>query len=412
MKKSLLLGALYACTFGFVCAPTYAQDAPIAPTQVAVESGYDLFLEAQKLLKVAGPNGEPSAAEKLAPAENLRRQRLAVARNAPALAKLRAALNAGIAAPTTNNAEVPGFMALASARELARQLYQEAAVRAADSDAMGAAQSGLDALRLGAHMSHGPLINDLVGIAIGAIARKSLEQNVGKLDAAQSREVARQLETIGGQMQTQTQMLRAEEKFGVKSVDQLYADFADPKKRAQMQADFEKDSNAFDGAMLDLMKLSPAAVKADYQAQMDKAVARASMPYAVAAQAAPIRGDIAYTNLSLDVITSPPARFNIEKDILSNRLLAAALRLHAAKLESGTYPQTFDTDIDPFSPTLAPLIYKRAGDSYFLYSVGPDGKDDGGAEIQTVITDDETGAKTVSDRLMPTSTGDIVAPVL
>lgn len=409
MKKFLLLGALCACTFGASCAPVHAQDAPTIPAQVAAKSGYDLLLEARGLIK-AGPNGEPSAVEKLAPAENLRRQRLAVARNAPALTKLRAALNVGIAAPVTNNTEVPNFTAFAGAREL----YQEAAVRAADGDAMGAAQSGLGSLQLGAQMSHGPLINDLVGIAIGAIARKSLEQYVGKLDAAQSREVARQIEIIGGQMQTQTQMLRAEEKFGVQSIDQLFADFADPKKRAQMQADFEKDADtdAFDGAMLDSMKLSPTTVKADYQAQIDKAVARASMPYFAASQAAPIRSDIAYTNLSLDVIASPPARFNIEKDIVSNRLLAAALRLHAAKLETGQYPETFDAPVDPFSPTLAPLIYQRTGDSYTLYSVGPDGKDNGGAEIQTVITDDETGAKTVGRFLMPDSTGDISAPVL
>ena len=410
MRKSLLLGALCAYTFGFSCAPIRAQQVPVALGQNTMQSGYDLLLEARALLK-NGPNGEPSAAEKLSPDENLRRQRLAVARNAPALAKLRAALQAGIAVPTSNNTEVPDFTAFAGARELARQLYQEAAVRSADGDAMGAAQSGLTSLELGAQMSHGPLINSLVGIAIRAIGRRSLERNVARLDAAHSRQVARQIETTGAQMQTQTEMLRAEAEFGAHSIDQIFADFDDPQKRAQMQGDYNKDpTDEFSSALIDLMKLSPAAVKADYEAQFGKAIARASMPYA--AQAAPIHGDIAYVNMSLDVITSPSSRFNFERDIVSDRLLSAALQLHAAKLESGQYPATFDAGVDPFSPTLAPLTYKRAGDAYVLYSVGPDGKDNDGAEIQTIFIDEETGAKTVSDRLTPDSTGDIVAPVL
>ncbi len=66
----------------------------------------------------------------------------------------------------------------------------------------------------------------------------------------------------------------------------------------------------------------------------------------------------------------------------------------------------------PKQKAVTTCLSKRAGDAFVLYSVGPDGIDNDGAEIQTVLTDRETGARRVTDRLSPDSTGDIVAPVL
>ena len=416
MQKSLLLGALFACTFGFICAPTRAQPAPVAPAQnTGAKSGYALLLEAQKLLQVAGPNGEPSSAEKLAPDENLRRQRLAVARNAPALAKLREALQAGIATPPDIVNDVAGnFVVYASAREMARQLYQQAAVTVADGDALGAAQADLTALRLGVQMSRGSIIQELVGVAISAIARKSFGQHAALLNAAQSREVAAQWQQILAQMPTYAEILRDEEKSQLAFMRQNTADLSDPKKRAIAQAELDQGKLDEDDAKLlrEALALSPTEIEADFHTVFDKAVERAATPYAAAIKAEPLRGANAYTNMTADLLNGPGLRFSIERDIIANRLVVAALLLHATKLETGQYPATFDAGIDPFSPTLASLIYKRMGDSYILYSVGPDGKDENGAEIQTVLTDEETGVKSVSDRLMPGSTGDIVAPVL
>ncbi len=374
-----------------------------------------MLLEAQKLLQIAGPNGEPTSAEKLAPDENLRRQRMAVARNAPALAKLREALEAGIAMPPDiANGVAVHFEIYAAAREMARQIYQEAAARTADGDAMGAAQSDLTALRLGAQISRGSMIQELVGVAISAIARKSFAQHAALLDVAQSREVAQAWQQVLAQMPTYAEVLRDEEKSQLVFMRQNIAGFNDPKLRAQAQAELDKGKLDETNAtwMRQMLALSPTEIEADFHAIFDRAVARAATPYFVAIKAEPLRGANALTNTTADLLNGPALRFSIERDIIANRLLVAALKLHAAKLETGAYPQTFDAGIDPFSPTLAPLIYKRAGDFYVLYSVGPDGKDEDGAEIQTLLTNAETGAKSVSDRLKPDSTGDIVTPVL
>ena len=415
MKNTLFAGALCAVTFGFTAPVAFAQTAPVATAPTAATSGYGLLLEAGALLE-NGPDGSPSSPIALAPADNARRQRLAVTRNAPALARLRAALAAGIEVPAVESYDDVSTQlgTFAGARELARQLAQESDVRAADGDVMGAAGSGLDALALGAQISRGPILNGLVGVATSAIGRLSLKRHAGLLDAAQSREVAQKLELVAAQMPSYAEILRDEERTTLTLLRFLLADLDAPITRAKTQAAL--DEGKLDGPTAkmtrEMLQLSLADLERDARAIFATANERAAMPYLPAAQSAPIRGAYAYTNGSAQILSMPITRFNFEHNALNYRLLAAALRLRAAKLESGQYPETFNAGIDPFSPTLAPLIYRRAGDTYLLYSVGPDGADDEGGEIQTLVTNEQTGVQNVTDRLAPESTGDIVAPIL
>jgi hypothetical protein len=71
------------------------------------------------------------------------------------------------------------------------------------------------------------------------------------------------------------------------------------------------------------------------------------------------------------------------------RLLQAAAALHLFQLERGTLPgslnELFPTfleqvPLDPFSPE-QPLKYRLTGDHVLLYSVGSNGKDDGGVPM-------------------------------
>ena len=409
MRNSLLIGALCASFAGLNChTSARAQVAPAA-TQTAAANGYDLLMAARSLL-LPGPNGEPSAAEKLAPAENLRRQRLAVARNAPALAQVRAALKLGIMVPPQDG---PNFQIGAASREFARQFAQEAAVRAADGDARGAAQSSLDSFELSAQIGHGSLIQSLVGTAIASIARGNLLKYAPLLSAEESREVAAQWEQINATRPTFAQILRDEEQTSARFTKSM---LFDPKSRAQLEAESKKppakDAEFTLAQMRQLLALTSDQVEADYAQVFDAAVLRAAQPYQRVLEAAPFHSDNPLVRYSADSLSNPLFRFSFERDVALNRFAAAALQLRAAKLEIGAYPETFDAGADPYSPDPAPLIYKREGDSYVLYSVGPDGKDDDGAEIQTLIADDETGVKSVSARLMPNSTGDLVAPVL
>lgn len=107
-------------------------------------------------------------------------------------------------------------------------------------------------------------------------------------------------------------------------------------------------------------------------------------------------------------ISVASTRFFIEKARAQNALLATSLALRAYQLEHKSYPATLTAlapdyleqiPTDPFS-LKAPLCYQVKGDSYLLYSVGPDGEDDGGTAIPARDKSTE-----------PDSKGDIVAGI-
>lgn len=66
---------------------------------------------------------------------------------------------------------------------------------------------------------------------------------------------------------------------------------------------------------------------------------------------------------------------------------------------------------DPFAAS-GPLKYRKTGASYILYSVGPDGRDDGGRAVfrDPVLFGTSFGRKT-HDYVQMIDTGDIVAGV-
>ena len=394
--KILALGALCAVTLGFVAPLALAQTAPVAPIRAAQKSGYDLLLETQGAFW-NGPNGSPLAAEKLAPAEDLRRQRLAVENNAPLLAKTREALRLGIAVPAPDPSGIASFRTFATVREIARQFAQEADVRAADGDAMGAANSSLDSIELGAQFGRGSLLQWLVGEAVTSIGRKYLVKHAPQLNAAQSREVAARLERVYAARPTLEELLRAEQRTTFALSLSLIENAA---SRAEMQANLGKpeDVENYSYAQLrQILALDKSQLEANTAELFDAAVARVRQPYQRAAKAAPLRGADPLTDGSAPVLGA--VRFGYERGHLADRFAVAALKLHAIKLETGAYPATFEAGNDPFSPDLSPLIYRRDGESYLLYSIGPDGLDDGGADMTTSITDPETGAEIATNRV-------------
>ena len=409
MKPSLAWSALCAVALGLTAPVALAQMAPVVPVQAAQKSGYDLLLETRGAFW-DGPNGSPSTAEALAPAENLRRQRLAVQNNAPVLAKTREALRLGIVVPASDPTQMADIRSFATARELARQFAQQADVRAADGDALGAAEASLDAIELGAQFGRGTMLQWLVGQAVESIGRKYLLKHASRLNAAQSRAVAARLERINAGRSSLEELLRAEEQA---TFETSLAFAEDPAARAEMQADLRKpeDTDNYSYAQLrQLLALTKAQLEANSAALFGAAIARAQQPYQSTRDAAPLEGADPLTDGAAFSVNALP--FLHAGNVSSHRLATAALKLRALKLDSGAYPATFDAGVDPFSPTLSPLIYKRDGDKYLLYSVGPDGTDDGGAEIRSSVTDPATGDEIATNRVRADSTGDITAPVL
>ncbi len=96
-----------------------------------------------------------------------------------------------------------------------------------------------------------------------------------------------------------------------------------------------------------------------------------------------------------------------------NTLFEASLALHAYKLQNGKYPDKLDQLSkyckmpihDPFAAKDS-LRYKRTTNGYLLYSVGPDGVDNGGQPIMN------TNQNPKSLKIEATSKGDIVVGLM
>jgi hypothetical protein len=81
-------------------------------------------------------------------------------------------------------------------------------------------------------------------------------------------------------------------------------------------------------------------------------------------------------------------------------LTRLALALAAYRAEHAEYPDTLDqlvpTDIETVPRdrfTAGPLVYRRTGEGYLLYSVGPNGQDDGGRGQTEQLAGDDVSVR-------------------
>jgi len=395
--KPLLFCAVLS---GALLSPVHAQTST-NPNQSA-KSGYELLVKAGKLL-LPGPNGGADSIEpSISPTENLSREYSAVERNTPALALVREAIAIqkpiGPLPAPTDIRDRDGFEFNARMREFARQFCQESDVRFADGDFVGALNSKLDTMELGALVGRGSLIGGLVGNAIEAIGitdgklqTAHIDLIVPHLDAKECRDAAARLERIEARRETLEQILRDEQKSNLAFERPLLP---------SIQA--EKDSEISEGIkrltkqdIAQLKALTPEKLAQDNALFFDALAADASLPYSNIPPKLPPDNELnPFTRSNSLWAKGGGYRFNFARPIAQNRLLRVALELRAQKLEHGAYPDTFQTPLDPFSPASQPLIYRRTATDYLLYSVGPDGVDDGG--------------KVISGKLQSTSRGDLV----
>ena len=119
---------------------------------------------------------------------------------------------------------------------------------------------------------------------------------------------------------------------------------------------------------------------------MDLSIANARLPYA-ARPPAPNPPQDPVNAFFLPVFGS--AGIKDTDSETQNALLRTMFALRAYRVEHHTYPATLAALAPGYLPRVPqdpfalsdPLRYRRIGNSYLLYSVGPDGKDDGGKPI-------------------------------
>ena len=152
-----------------------------------------------------------------------------------------------------------------------------------------------------------------------------------------------------------------------------------------------------------------------YTAAMDAQIRNAQLPYAAPPPSPPSDPILHYL-----IADFAPIRLRVADNETQNALLKTALALRAYRLQHAGYPATLKVMVpkylslvpdDPFALSIT-LRYKRTGNSYLLYSVGPDGKDDGGRSIfDPTQPAPLAGVPDSRRRVRPDSRGDIVAGV-
>ncbi|RYG67397.1 hypothetical protein EON80_13660 [bacterium] len=157
----------------------------------------------------------------------------------------------------------------------------------------------------------------------------------------------------------------------------------------------------------EIQKLTPETARAQIDQVYDEAIKVDEKPFLEAKKSAMPEFEEVMARLLAQKVFDIRLRFEFERNLTNRRLFEDAMLLQAIKLETGHYPDTFEAQPDPFGNGF-PLTYQRTANGYLLYSIGPDGVDDGGEKPQTLATSPETGAKVISDAVNLDSKGDIV----
>jgi hypothetical protein len=283
-------------------------------------------------------------------------------------------------------------------REIARMLAKESDARAATGNWAGSANSAIDGIRLGQDISHGTIIDMLVGRAIQAITSKNFDDILTHIDASTARADTKRLENILSQKVTYADILQKEKQIGLYGYEQFAAD-------PNWKDGYEKHYHV--KATQNVQDLKSIYIKA-----MDDLIANARLPYPQRKTSIKKPGD-PLNQMMLGLYSDPKSIKNGAAQGLQhavqqtkNVFVLVEFALRAYYLEHGKYPETLNEltpdylqkiSDDPFSSN-QPLLYKRDKETYLLYSIGPDGKDDDG--------------KSAGEKFIPADAkGDIVAGV-
>jgi hypothetical protein len=323
-----------------------------------------------------------------------------VRKNAAALARLRQGFAYRYQSPPIRswNHGVPYLMKF---RDLGRLLSLEGQTKAAHGDRGGAMDSYLDAIRFGGQVPHGKSMMEMsAGRAIQRIGRNPAWKCVNRLSAADALSSVRKLEKISRNTVDFADVLEEEKWILLSSSADMLRD-----------VDFQRRMFIDDPFDLRFLFCSKRAILANLASFMDRSAADARRPYQ-------LRRPLPLPNDPLSEYLCPQytrERFvYVEEMQLQNSLLTVSLSLRAYKLQNGIYPTSL-TQLtpsclktlpkDPFS-LKGTFRYKLKGENYVLYSVGPDGKDNGGTAVFNPSVEQDRQYS-----VEESSVGDIVAGV-
>jgi hypothetical protein len=333
-----------------------------------------------------------------------------VEKNQPALKELRRGLKYDYRQPFKYGMDAL-YPEYSHYRTMARLLMFDAQSRASHGDYSGAVSSCQDGLLLGEIVANGDGnsgLGKLVGIASQKIEHSLVWDVVTHLTSRQAKTATARMDEIAARHVSLVDSLGWEKEAQLL----FFQDCFDGKKYAS-----EPDMKQW-GKMPTYIRVN---VYTRYAAYMDQSMGAVQQPYA----SKPIFPEIKQSKDPLATARYAPADIFLSifspvpdrtwyADLYSetrNRLLQIAFALQAYHADQGMYPDKLNDLVPRYLKRIpgdlfalsGPLRYRRDGSQYILWSIGPDGKDDGGRPLDD--SNKETSAL-INDR---DRKGDIVA---
>jgi hypothetical protein len=224
-------------------------------------------------------------------------------------------------------------------------------------------------------------------VAIEALGRTDLVRWSQQLSAAQATQAARRLEKIEAQRPSYAAIVTESKWENLSSLRSVVEGVARGKKPADWSSLFKNPAE-----QTQMRATSVRQMESNLAAAMDSSIARAKLPYSrrlpeVLQPADPLSAMLVASETSRRLVSQ---RLVYERNLADSRLLLVSLALQAAIKDKGSAPQNLGALVpkylqavprDPFAPSAA-LRYALGGSGFSLYSVGPDGEDNGGAAIE------------------------------
>jgi hypothetical protein len=346
-------------------------------------NGYDFYLAASRSAIEPSLTANPTLSP--TPAMPSAADIATIASDAPAFQLLEQGLGLPVRVPARDPFGSSG-RALSRLRSLARTLSVKARIEEQQGRWDDAVKTCGDTIQYGETLPRGgELLDHLVGMACSAIGRRPAWSAVDHASSAAAAGAARRLYAIDSARPPLADSFMADKAATLVDIATL---MRQPNWRtAVMQIEAPDTSDpAVARAQDELIFTGKQRVIDIVARNCDKQIAAASLPYGAAApETLPVD--------PLERVLSPSiagqTKFRDVFDSAENRLLAVAFALRAYRLARGAYPTGLAqlcpgylpaVPSDPFARN-APLRYRRSEGAYVLYSVGPDGADDGGRPI-------------------------------
>jgi hypothetical protein len=384
MKARLLVAAMaVAVLVGRELSVDPWRDWQPPKVELPVPNAFDDYQLAAQLVRDPW-NGELPWPDPLRDAAARRR---VLAENAEALRALRAGFAHPCVEPRAHAADF-GDSFHTRCSTLARILGWQAVEHAAQGRYAAALASGLDAEQLGFDLARRAALG---GLATGRSARaagrdeKAVQPRIDPLTASEARAAAARLAALLASEQSLTQSLTDDRDCNLQW-------FAAQNVTNHRRITNNLAENCRWRAARSLTEwVGPGPWVAAYRRYMDAVVAWSALPWNAAP---PPREDLFFAGNPQYGDGARTVSFAYARADAEDHMFLAALALQAWRAEHGAYPDTLDAlvpDIlkevpaDPFGR--GALRYRRDGERYVLYGVGPEGRDHGGRPAAEGVID-------------------------